>query len=130
MTSLSNKLLLMQPNTNTDHTTKKNDFMSFHENLNNEFKLGGSQTKNNVTILAPAYRSNVKAYQTKKLGKGKRTPPLPPGAHGERGRWSVDFQKNRTKLLENQASKNKGQLETTKPQTRGHTRRQKPPRCI
>ena len=56
MTSLSNKLLLTQPNTNTDHTTKKSGFTSFHDNLNNEFKLGSFQTKNNVTVLAPAHR--------------------------------------------------------------------------
>ena len=54
MTSSSRELPLTR--TNTNHTTKENDFMSFHGNLNNEFKLGGFQTKSNVTILAPAFR--------------------------------------------------------------------------
>ena len=59
MTSLSNKLLLTQPNTNTDFTTKKSGFTSFHDNLNNEFKLGSFQTKNNVTVLAPAHQAHL-----------------------------------------------------------------------
>ena len=56
MTSLSNKLLLTQPNTNTDHATKKSGFTSLHDNLNSEFKSGSFQTKNNASVLAPAYR--------------------------------------------------------------------------